>query len=116
MIIAGNGVYFICYVAFNFGAHFQDGHATDTESTFIGNIKSKDSNDPMNPFLKWLLAIIYVLKVWVTHFLDTPAMGLTESPFLAKVGRTCKRQIQKKTHPPRQHNTWICSIYSLLNT
>jgi hypothetical protein len=76
----------------------------------------------------WLLAVFYKLEVWVTQFLNTPAMGLIESPSLAAIGCKCKRQMQKKTHPvcsipilhvtqaPRQEDTWNCGIYSLLNT
>jgi hypothetical protein len=103
LIIAGNGVHFICYLAVNFGAHFQEGNAADMESTFIANSDSGSGNDNTNPFVQWLLAVIYELEVWVIQFFNTPAMGLIESPSPAKIGRKCKIQIQRKAQT-------VCSI------
>ena len=82
----------------------------------------------MDPFIQWLFAVIYELEVWVTQFLNTSALDLIESPYLAKIGRKCKRQIQSKEHivcsipitrvtrAPTQEDTCNCGIYSLINT
>jgi hypothetical protein len=56
------------------------------------------------------------------------ALGLIESPYIANIGRKCKRQIQSKKHivcsipitrvtrAPTQEDTCNCGIYSLINT
>jgi hypothetical protein len=66
--------------------------------------------------------------VWVTHFLNTLALDLIESPYLAKIGRKCKRQIQSKEHivcsipitcvtlAPTQEETCNCGICLFINT
>jgi hypothetical protein len=127
-IIAGDGSHFISYLAVNFGAHFQEENSRNRDSTFIANIDSGDGNVGVNPFIQWLFAVIYKLEVWVTQFLNTSALGLIESPYLANIGRKCKRQIQSKEHivcsipisrvtrAPTQEYTCNCGIYSLLNT
>jgi hypothetical protein len=97
-IIAGDGSHFISYLAVNFGAHFQEENSTNRDSTFIANIDSSDDSANMDPFIQWLLAVIYELEVWVTQFLNTLAFDLIESPYLAKIGRKCKPQIQSKEH------------------
>jgi hypothetical protein len=58
-IIAGNGSHFISYLAVNFGAHFREENSTNTDSTFIFNIDSGNGQEDMNPFMQWLLAVIY---------------------------------------------------------
>jgi hypothetical protein len=127
-IIAGDGSHFISYLAVNFGAHFQEENSTNRDSTFIANIDSGNGSVNMHPFIQWLYAVIYELEVWVTQFLNTSALGLIERPYLAKIGRKCKRQIQSKEHivcsipitrvtrAPTQEDTCNCGIYSLLNT
>jgi hypothetical protein len=62
-IIAGNGSHFISYLAVNFGAHFREENYTNTDSTFIANIDSSIGLGDMNPFIQWLLAVIYKLEV-----------------------------------------------------
>jgi hypothetical protein len=127
-VIAGDGSHFISYLAVNFGAHFQEENSTNRDSTFIANIDSGNGSVNMNPFIQWLFAVIYELEVWVTQFLSTLALDLIESPYLAKIGRKCKRQIQSKEHivcsipitrvtrAPTQEDTCNCGIYSLINT
>jgi hypothetical protein len=102
-IIGCNGSHFISYLAVNFGAHFLGENSMNTDSTFIANIDSGNGQEDMNPFIQWLLAVIYKLEVWVTQFLNTPALSLIKSPNLADIGRKCKRQIQSKEHS-------VCSI------
>ncbi len=128
LIIAGDGSHFISYLAVNFGAHFQEENSTNRDSAFIANIDSGDGSANMDPFIQWLFAVIYELEVWVTQFLNTSALDLIESPYLAKIGRKCKRQIQSKEHivcsipitrvtrAPTQEDTCNCGIYSLINT
>jgi hypothetical protein len=123
-IIAGDGSHFISYLAVNFGADFQEENYTNRDSTFIANIDSGDGIVNMNPFIQWLFAVIYELEVWVTQFLNTLALGLIESSYLANIGRKCKRQIQSKEHivcsipifrvtrAPTQEDTCNCGIYS----
>jgi hypothetical protein len=125
-IIADNGSHFISYLAINFGARFCEGNSTNRDSTFIAKIDSGNGQDDMNPFIEWFLA--YKLEVWVTQFLNTPALSLIKSPNLANIGRKCKRQIQLEEHTvcsipisrvtgaPTQVDTRNCGIYSLLNT
>jgi hypothetical protein len=127
-IIAGGGSHFFSYLAVHFGAHFQEENSTNRDSTFIANINSGDGSANVNPFIQWLFAVIYELEVWVAQFLNTSALGLIESPYLAKIGRKCKRQIQSKEHivcsipvsrvtrMPTQEDTCNCGIYLLLNT
>jgi hypothetical protein len=122
LIIAGDGSHFISYLAVHFGAHFQEENSTNRDSTFIANIDSGDGSANMNPFIQWLFAVIYKVEVWVTRFLNTTALGLIESPYLAKIGRKCKRQIQSKEHTkgsipisrvtraPTQEDTCNCGI------
>jgi hypothetical protein len=50
-IIAGNGVYFISYLAINVGAHFQEENSTNRDSTSIANIDIGAGDDDMNPFI-----------------------------------------------------------------
>ncbi len=126
-IIAGNGVHFICYLVVNFGAHFKDGKATDKESSFIANLDSDGGGEEMNPFVQWLLAVIYELEVWVAKFLNTPLHASIESPSLATIGRKCKNQVQNENHrvcsipishdtqAPSQTDSCNCGIFSLLN-
>jgi hypothetical protein len=127
-IIAGDGSHFISYLTVNFRADFQEENSTNRDSTFITNIISGDGIVNMNPFIEWFFAVIYEFEVWVTQFLNTSALGLIESPYLANIGRNCKRQIQSKEHivcsipishatrAPTQEDTCNCGIYSLLNT
>jgi hypothetical protein len=127
-IIAGDRSHFISYLAVNYGAHFQEENSTNSDSTFIAIIDSGNGSANMNPFIQWLFAVIYELEVWVTQFLNTLALGLIERPYLAKIGRKYKRQIQSKEHivcsipitrvtrAPTQEDTCNCGIYSLLNT
>jgi hypothetical protein len=127
-IIAGDGSHFISYLAVNFVAHFQEENSTNRDSAFSANIESGDGSVNMNPFIQWLFAVIYELEIWVTQFLNTSALCLIERPYLAKIGRKCKRQIQSKEHivcsilitcvtrAPTQEDTCNCGIYSLLNT
>jgi hypothetical protein len=103
LIIAGNGVHFISYLILYFGAHFQEEDSTNVDSAFIANINSGGGQDNMDPFIQWLLAVIYKLEVWVTQFLNTSVSDLIESPFLADIGCKCKRQIQSMEHT-------VCSI------
>jgi hypothetical protein len=82
----------------------------------------------MDPFIQWLLAITYKLEVWVMQFLNTPAMGLIERPFLASIARIYKTEINLKEHTvysipifcvtqaPSQEDSCNCGIYALLNT
>jgi hypothetical protein len=98
------------------------------DSTFIANINSGGGQDNMDPFIQWLLALIYKLEVWVTQFLNTSVLDLIESPFLADIGRKCKRQMQSREHTvysipisrvtwaPSQEDSCNCCIYSLVNT
>jgi hypothetical protein len=127
-IIAGDGSHFISYLAVDFGAHFQEENSTNRDSTFITKIDSGDGSANMYPFIQWVFAIIYELEVWVTQYLNTSALGLIESPYLAKIGRKRKRQIQSKEHivcsipitrvtrAPTQEDTCNCGIYLLINT
>jgi hypothetical protein len=102
-IIACDGSHFISYLAVNFGAHFQEENSKNRDSAFIANIDTGDGSANMDPFIQCLLAVIHELEVWVTQFLNTLALDLIESPYLAKIGRKCKRQIQWKEHI-------VCSI------
>jgi hypothetical protein len=127
-IIAGDGSHFISYLAVHFGAHFQEENSTNRDSAYIANIDSGDGSANMDPFIQWLFAVIYELEVWVIRFLNTLALGSIESPYLAKIGRKCKQQIQSKKHivysipisrvtrAPTQEDTCNCGIYLLLNT
>jgi hypothetical protein len=93
LIIAGYRVHFISYLVVNFGAHFREEDSTKVDSTFIANINSGVDQDNMEPFVQWLLAVIYKLEVWVMQFLRTSVSDLIESPFLVTIGRKCKSQI-----------------------
>jgi hypothetical protein len=115
-------------LAINFGAHFQEENSMSRDSTFIANIDSGDGSTNMDPFIQWLLAVIYKLEVWVTQLLNTSALDLIVSPYLANIGQKCKRQIQSKEHivcsipitavtrAPTQEDTCNCGIYSLITT
>jgi hypothetical protein len=58
---------FICYLAVNFGAHFKEENVTDKEPTFIANVDSSSVGEGMNPFVQWLLAVIYKLPRGMGH-------------------------------------------------
>ena len=127
-IIGGNGSHFVSYMAVNFGSHFREDNCPKSCHTFIARIDSGDGNADMDPFIQWLLAVIYELEVWVTQFLNTSSSSLITSPLLANIGRKCKRQIQSKEHTvciipispvkkaPTQDDSCNCGIFSLLNT
>ena len=127
-IIAGNGSHFISYQVVNFGAHFREKTSTNREPTFIANIDSGDGDVHMNPFIQWLLAVIFELEAWVTQFLNTPLLGLIQSPNLVTIGRECKRlvestehtvcsiKISRVTRAPTQDDGCNCGIFSLLNS
>ena len=127
-IIAGDSIHFICYLAINFGSHFKDGSSPKKEPSFIVNVDSSGGLDGMNPFVQWLLAVIYKVEVWVTKFLNTPSLVLIDSPSLSAIGRKCKRMIRSNTHivctipiphvtaAPTQEDTYNCGIFSVLNS
>jgi hypothetical protein len=128
-IIAGDSSHFICYLAVNFGAHFKGvTPAADGEPCFIANIDSGNGGKGMNPFVQWLLAVIYELEVWVTQFLNTAPAVLITSPSLSEIGRRCKTMVKRKKHRvcqipipqvlgcPKQADGWNCGVFSVLNT
>ena len=127
-IIAGNGSHFVSYMAVNFGAHFREDSSTRSGHAFIASIDSIDGDADMDPFIQWLLAVIYEIEVWVTQFLNTSSLGLITSPLLANIGRRCKSQIQSKEHTvcsirisrvkqaPTQYDDCNCGIFSLINS
>jgi hypothetical protein len=88
-IIGGNGSHFVSYMVVNFGSHFREDNSPKSCHTFIASIDSGDGDADMDPFIQWLLAVIYKIEVWVTQFLNTSSLGLiTMSPsLLANIGR-----------------------------
>jgi hypothetical protein len=127
-IIACEGTHFVCYFAINFGAHFKDGNPAGTEPSFIANLDSLGGSTKLDPFVRWLFAVIYEIEVWVTQFLNTPTGVLIANHNLADIGRRCRKEVVSKTHPvckipipfvkqaPTQSDGYNCGVFSMLNT